>query len=259
MSGGAVSVVVPTHRRPEYLARCLEAIGNQSVRPRDVVVVRRPGDVDTEVALSQIRAQEIRDISVGEPGVLAALGAGVRAASGDIVAFVDDDAVPHRDWLERLLSHFEDGKVGGVGGRDIVEDDAHSRLPLTTDVGRIGRWGKMRGSHHLGTGPPRDVMVLKGANMAFRREAIALPDGLRGEGAQVHFEVAMCLWALQRVGGSSTTPQPSLIIMSGLGSALIAGANPKRAPCATPRTTMSRHCWERVLSFSGSARPSVCW
>jgi glycosyltransferase involved in cell wall biosynthesis len=96
------------------------------------------------------------------------------------------------------LWHFRDPGVGGVGGRDIVQDEKHSKLPLTTDVGRIGRWGKMRGNHHLGTGPARDVMVLKGANMAFRREAIALPEGLRGSGAQVHFEVAMCLWARAR-------------------------------------------------------------
>jgi hypothetical protein len=41
-------------------------------------------------------------------------------------------------------------------------------------------------------------MVVQAANMALRREALALPDGLRGSGAQAHFEVAMCLWARKR-------------------------------------------------------------
>jgi glycosyltransferase involved in cell wall biosynthesis/GT2 family glycosyltransferase len=210
MSVGAISVVVPTYRRPAYLARCLEALREQSVRPSDVVVVRRHDDAETAAALSKNEADGPADVVVREVGVVAALSAGTRATSGDIVAFVDDDAVPHRDWLERLLSHFRDPEVGGVGGRDIIQDEAHSRLPLTTDVGRIGRWGKMRGNHHLGTGPPRDVMVLKGANMAFRREAIAFALGLRGEGAQVHFEVAMCLWA--RARGWRLVYDPSAVV-----------------------------------------------
>ena len=210
MSVGSVSVVVPTYRRSAYLKRCLKALGDQSARPREVVVVRRGDDLETEAALSEVRAEYLHDIVAREPGVIAALAAGIRAASGDIVAFVDDDAVPQHNWLERLESHFDDAEVGGVGGRDIVQDEAHSRPPLTTDVGRIGRWGKMRGNHHLGTGPPRDVMVLKGANMAFRRAAIALPEGLKGEGAQVHFEVAMCLWALER--GWRLVYDPSAVV-----------------------------------------------
>jgi hypothetical protein len=51
---------------------------------------------------------------------------------------------------------------------------------LTRDVGRVGRWGKLVGNHHLGTGSARSVMVLKAVNMAFRREALAVPEQLRG-------------------------------------------------------------------------------
>jgi glycosyltransferase involved in cell wall biosynthesis len=191
-----ISVVVPTYRRSGYLRGCVAALRAQTVEPDEIIVVRRDDDRGAAAALEDLRDGLVRDIVVHDAGVVAALAAGVRTASGDIVAFVDDDAVPHHEWLERILSHFDDCQVGGVGGRDIVQDEQHANLPLTTDVGRIGRWGKMRGNHHLGTGPPRDVMVLKGANMAFRREAIAFPEGLRGEGAQVHFEVFMSLWAL---------------------------------------------------------------
>jgi glycosyltransferase involved in cell wall biosynthesis/GT2 family glycosyltransferase len=196
MSRGGVSVIIPTYRRPDYLCQCLEALRAQSVPPDDVLIVRRADDAETETVLRNIDGDHLAEIVVNEVGVVAALAAGVRAASSDIVAFVDDDAVPHRDWLGRIMSHFDDREVGAVGGRDIVQDGHHAKLPLTTDVGRIGRWGKMRGNHHLGAGPARDVMILKGANMAFRREAIAFPESLRGKGAQVHFEVAMCLWAL---------------------------------------------------------------
>ena len=123
--------------------------------------------------------------------------AGVAAAQGDIVAFIDDDAVPRADWFRRLVRHFDDPRVGGVGGRDV---DARHDPPIvpTLDVGRITRWGRLIGNHHRGTGHPRKVMVLKAAGMAFRRVALALPTGLRGAGAQAHFEVGMSLSALRR-------------------------------------------------------------
>jgi hypothetical protein len=113
-----------------------------------------------------------------------------------MIAFIDDDAAPHPDWLQRVLSLMVDKRVGGVGGRDIVTLDG--ALPRTGDVGRLTSWGKLVGDHHRAAGPPRGVDVLKAANMIFRREALALPSGLRGSGAQVHFEVATCLWAADR-------------------------------------------------------------
>jgi hypothetical protein len=54
------------------------------------------------------------------------------------------------------------------------------------------------GNHHLGTGPAREVHVLKGVNMAWRRSALAFPIGLAGEGAQPHNEIAMSAWARRR-------------------------------------------------------------
>jgi hypothetical protein len=59
----------------------------------------------------------------------------------------------------------------------------------------------MTANHHLGVGGPRDVDVLKGVNMSFRRDAILLhgfDPRLRGQGAQVHSELSVCLPLRQR-------------------------------------------------------------
>jgi hypothetical protein len=77
-------------------------------------------------------------------------------------------------------------------------------------VGRITRWGKVVGNHHLGAGPARRVDTLKGVNMAFRRTALALPRGLRGSGAEVHNEVAICSWASRR--GWLLVYDPSILV-----------------------------------------------
>jgi GT2 family glycosyltransferase len=203
------TVVVPTYRRPEHLRRCLEGIRTQSRAPDEVVVARRSDDEATRTLLAEHVAPALVEVTVEKPGVIAALAAGVSAAAGAIVAFVDDDAVPHPDWLERLLFHFSDPRVGGVGGRDVWRNEEPSGHP-TEDVGRITSWGKLIGNHYLGTGRARDVMVLQGGNMAFRREALALPGSLRGSGAQAHFEVATCLWARKR--GWRLIYDPSAVI-----------------------------------------------
>ncbi len=189
----SVSVVIPTYRRADRLRQALEALDAQEYQATEVIVVRRDDDESAAVVVSEPRSLPVRELIVTEPGVLAAMIIGARAARGSLIAFVDDDAAPHPDWLVRMVAAMTDVRVGGAGGRDIVTvDDA---LPRTSDVGRITSWGKLIGNHHRAAGPPREVDVLKAANMIFRREALALPRWLRGTGAQVHFEVASCLWA----------------------------------------------------------------
>jgi glycosyltransferase involved in cell wall biosynthesis len=188
-----VSLVIPSFRRPDLLARCLAGVRAMERQPDELIVVRRSDDAETERLLTDVVG--ITSVTVKEPGVLAAMNAGVVASSGGIIAFIDDDAVPRPGWLTALVCRLEDGRVGGIGGRDVVQGPAGTDLQNDGPVGLVTKWGKLIGNHHLGSGPPRDVTVLKAVNMAFRREALALPRALRGSGAQVHFEVAVGLWA----------------------------------------------------------------
>jgi len=206
--GGPVrlSVVIPTFRRPESLARCLEGMARQT-RPLDeILVVARTDDAPTHDVLRSAPAP-VRAVEVTEPGLLAAMQAGVCAAAGDVIAFTDDDAIARRDWAQGLEDHFADSSVGAVGGRDLIATETDGE---TTDVGRITRWGKLVGNQHLAVGPARSVDVLKGANMAFRRPALALPKDLRGRGTQIHSEIPMCAWA--RSHGWRVVFDPMLVV-----------------------------------------------
>jgi GT2 family glycosyltransferase len=194
-----VSVIVPTLRRTAHLRRCLDGLLAQSRPPRQIVVVRRSDDEETATLLRVWRdSRFIKEVTVSDQGFLAALIAGVRASDHEVLAFTDDDAVPRPDWLDGLLACLADPTVGGVGGRDVIHTEKSTECALTEDVGRITSWGKLIGNHHAATGPARDVSVLKGVNMAFRREALAIPVELRGVGAQVHSEIAVCLSARNR-------------------------------------------------------------
>ncbi len=204
-----LSVVIPTFERPDALRTCLAGVRAQVCAADEVVVVRRESDGASSAVRREFGAGWLFEVSVETPGTLAAMEAGARMASGDVIAFTDDDAVPRPDWVERLQRHFADSTVGGVGGRDEIHPPAMGDGP-PEDVGRVTAWGKVKGNHHAGGGPPRDVAVLKGCNMAFRREALAFPHGLRGSGAQVHLELGMCLWA--RARGWRILYDPALVV-----------------------------------------------
>ncbi len=200
-----VSVVVPTHRRPRELARCLAGLLRQERAPDEVVIAVRESDFPTRAVLRgrSFASLPIKEIVVNAKGQVASCNAALEAAHGDIIAITDDDAVPRVDWLRRIEAHFAaDGQVGGVGGRDWVHIGSHALGGSKRVVGTVQWFGGVIGNHHLGVGPPRFVDVLKGANMSFRASAIRgvrFDPRLLGDGAQVNNDMAFSL-AVRRSG-----------------------------------------------------------
>ncbi|MGF6722900.1 glycosyltransferase involved in cell wall biosynthesis [Paraburkholderia sp. GAS41] len=213
-----LSVIVPTYRRPADLARCLAALEAQ-LRPADeVIVVARPDDAATHALLHErlrgAGSDALRVAPVGQPGVVAAYNCGLDNAQGDIVCFTDDDAAPHPDWTQRLIDGFAQHRdAGGIGGRDIVHEKGTILAGARERVGLVQWYGRPIGNHHIGCGEPRPVQVLKGVNMAFRREAVEglrFDERLRGTGAQVHCEMQFSLDVVKR--GWALIYDPSILV-----------------------------------------------
>ncbi|MEG3911218.1 glycosyltransferase [Microcoleus sp. w1-18aA5] len=200
-----ISVVIPSYCRPKDLARCLDALKKQKRPADEVLVVVRDTDTETWTFVQTLNSKflPLRTATVRESGVVAAMNVGMDVACGAIVAFTDDDAAPHTDWLERIEAHFlSDSNIGGVGGRDWVYHGTQLEKGEREVVGQVQWFGRVIGGHHLGMGEAREVDVLKGVNMSFRRSAIGqmhFDRRMRGTGAQVHFELAFSL-ALKRAG-----------------------------------------------------------
>lgn len=196
-----VSVIVPSYRRPDSLQRCLDALVTQTRAPDEIVVGARADDADT---LAQVEAARrvgypVRVATTAAKGVVAAMQAALDTATGDIVALTDDDTRPFPSWIARMLAVFsDDADVGGVGGRDWQPYERGDAVR----VGMVQWFGRVIGNHHLGAGPPRDVDLLKGANCAYRApllRAVGFDARLRGDGAQLHWEMGVCL-PLRRAG-----------------------------------------------------------
>ena len=201
-----LTVIVPTYRRPKYLHNCLIGLKQQIRLADEILLIVRDSDRSTWDFLASFDPQflPIKTLTVKVTGVVAAMNIGLNAAGGDIVCFIDDDAVPRNDWLSKIEAHFlADPQLVGLGGRDCIYlggEKLIARQKLI--VGKLQWFGRMIANHHLGVGKPRKVDFFKGVNMSYRREAIAdfnFDERMKGAGAQAHFEISFCL-SLRRAG-----------------------------------------------------------
>ena len=120
MARPGATVVVPTARRPEALARCLEAVARQEPVPGgfDMVVVADgpPGAAARVVNAACRGGLDVRLVEQAAAGPAAARNRGAGAASGGVLAFTDDDCCPDSGWLRGLFSALETEPRAVVGG-----------------------------------------------------------------------------------------------------------------------------------------------
>ena len=198
----SLAVVIASYRRAADLARCLDGLAALA-EPLAAVVVAAPTDAaatarTTEQAASRFGTSlPARVVTVARPGTVAARNAGIDAVGADLVGFIDDDTVVASDWAGRVRDHFlADPALGALGGRDRCHDGTGFDDREASPVGRVQWFGRLVGNHHLGHGGAREAEWLKGANMIFRRRALAairFSDDLRGRGAQPAEDIALSL------------------------------------------------------------------
>ena len=201
----AITVLIPSWKRPESLGRCLDALEAQQRQPDEVVLSVRADDEATRSMLAGRSLPFAHPIATpAAPGLLAALNAGYDLAVGDVVVATDDDTVAHPDWLARIERHFatEPG-LGALGGPDrmVLQDHPPDGIEDVV-VGKVQWYGRILGNHHLGAGEAREVDIVKGANFAIRKAALGarrIDSTLRGTGAEHNTELDLCL-GLKRDG-----------------------------------------------------------
>jgi len=106
----AVSIAICTRERPDDLVRCLTSMVGLVERPLEILVIDNAPESDaTRLAVSRFAGVQYHR----EPqrGLSAARNTALALASGDVVAFADDDVVVHPDWVARIRACFSDPKV----------------------------------------------------------------------------------------------------------------------------------------------------
>lgn len=165
-----VSAVVCAHSLDSYpdLVECVDSLLGQTHSPLEIIVV-----IDGNPALHERIAAHcaqqgtVRIVLLEQSsGISGARNAGIREARGEVIVFIDDDAVADRRWVENLLSTYEDYDAVAVGGMI---------LPLWTDgepqfLPEELYW--LVGVTHEGFagGGVVEVRNAFGPNMSFKRE-----------------------------------------------------------------------------------------
>ncbi|MFF1796503.1 glycosyltransferase family 2 protein [Kitasatospora sp. NPDC058263] len=211
--GPTLSVVVCSYTldRWDDLCAALDSIRAQRRQPDETVVV-----VDHCPALTARLAARpgLRLVESPErPGVSGARNTGVTLARGELVAFLDDDAVAEPDWTERLLAGFRDPRVLGVGGR----------VDSWWETGRPGwfppEYDWVVGCSYPGAaGSTGTVRNFIGANMSFRRAAVVAAGGFRGDLGRIGTspfgceETELCLRLTARHPGTELRYEPAAVV-----------------------------------------------
>lgn len=166
-----LSVVVVSAGRPRALTRCLTALSQMRTTRAEVIVVACSDGL--AMARGLPFANRLTLLAQTEENIAAARNMGISAAAGDVVAFVDDDAVPEPGWAEAVLAGFKDPLVAAVTGPVI------GRNGISLQWGRmaVDRLGQDRWLE-AGAGPtPDEALKLHGTNMAIRRAVLTRTGG----------------------------------------------------------------------------------
>lgn len=169
------SVIIPcyTEERWDWTLEAIDSAKAQTRRPAEIVVV-----VDhNEHLLSRLRREVDGIVCLGnelQRGVSGARNSAVASCETDVVAFLDDDAVAHPDWLAELLEPLSDEAVVGTGG-----------VVLPSWQGRPPRWlpaefAWVVGAFHASVPEsPAPVRNVWGMSMAVRRALFEEVGGFR--------------------------------------------------------------------------------
>ena len=173
MKDPLVSVIIITRNRPFLLRCCIECVLGQPYSGKEIIVVDSSFDEESELVVAkypEVKSVRLRGQRNNMPQ---ARNAGMVASSGDIIAFIDDDAMVQPGWLESLVDAYLDETVGAAGGRVIDMPapycDQVSGPPrlfirpsgrvISKDAGLVSRI-------------EMEVDHLIGCNMSFRRQAL---------------------------------------------------------------------------------------
>jgi len=175
-----LTVVIPTYQRPQWIRRAVQSLAAQTRLPDEVITVARDTDTPTHDAIAALQSDrppfKLRRELVSAPGFIPPVEVGVKAATGDVVAVMDDDAEAENGWAARLLEHYQEAAVGAVGGRYVNTSDENGPTPVpdADRVGYVNGVGQFVGRMYCRPtfNNPVEVDFMIGGNMSFRREVV---------------------------------------------------------------------------------------
>jgi GT2 family glycosyltransferase len=195
-----VSVIIVTVERPECVRRCLDCLLAQDPLPDQIIVVDASRDDRTKDVVDQSPSVLYVRNPQGKGCTPRSRNLGLQHATGDIIAWVDDDAYAHPGWLAGILAPYADDTVGGVGGRALQRRPGEE-FEGVNEIGLVKSDGSITGNFAADPGKLVEVDHFIGCNMSFRSEVFVNLGACNEEyrGAALCEETDICVRA-RRIG-----------------------------------------------------------
>ncbi len=205
-SSRSVSIVIATAGRATSLDRTLQSLRQLRYPFFEVIVVLGPSTDESAQVVAR-HADFVRLTTIDRLNLSAARNIGIAHARGDIVAFIDDDAIPEPDWLDLLLTGYDDPKVAQVGGfiRDNRGIDFQAKFLV---VDRFGDSTDCE-TYPDNLGPNR-FLALTGTNFSARRDRLLEIGGFDEEYAYFLDETDVSVRLHDRGWGAVIVPEAEI-------------------------------------------------
>jgi GT2 family glycosyltransferase len=184
----SISVVICTYNGSATLSECLAGVLALRYPDYEVIVIC-DGCTDDSARIAAADPR-VRVIETSQEGLAAARNRGMQESTGEIVAYLDDDASPDEDWLTYIAAPFRSGAYAAVGGPNILPAGSGSIPECVANA----------------PGGPTHVLVsdreaehIPGCNMAIRKAALEEIGGFDPQFRAAGDDVDVC-WRLRDAG-----------------------------------------------------------
>lgn len=175
-----VSVIIPAIRLGEYIKEAIKYYEELDYPDFEIIIVVNEENFSEETLSKTLDIKLVK----GPRSLSAKRDIGFEISSGEIIAFIDDDAFPRKDWLKNAVEIFQrDKSIGIVGGPALtppnepflnkISGNIYSSLVMS---GNISKRSKTSDSTYF---EDNDIKHIHGVNLIVKREVFLEVNGFR--------------------------------------------------------------------------------
>ena len=159
------SIIIPVVKINDYIRESLPYLLAQSYKNFEILIF--PNKKEEE-----FKDKRVKVIGSGTPAPAEKRNLALKYAKGEILAFIDDDAYPNKDWLKNVLKNFEDERVGAAGGPNLTPKN-NSKFQKTCGFVLSSSFVSGKEGYRNKVAKKREIEDCPSSNLFVRKEVFA--------------------------------------------------------------------------------------